>query len=227
MADDPNVDPDQKLFDQIKDGKYDLTKPHRVGFRIDFDPSIARQTAADLILAGYSSVRLDMEGEPAVIVSDMMMVTLDSIRSMRAALNDFATPRDGEVVGLVVGGGMAVQHGRWTKDASGNATTDQADQMVIDEMFAFDADLKQLMTFGGGIGFADERSAREAAAALMIAGYPEVAVASADFGSVAVAVMYMAPALKAIRRVRLDLSKIAALRGGSWLGFHVTARAPV
>ena len=229
MPDDPDldaVDPDQALMDRINSGAFDATKPLQIGFRIDFAPQLARQAAADLLLAGHPSVRLELQAAPAVIVTVNMIPTLDSLRSMRAGLNEFAAGRDAEVVGVLVGGEKHAEAGAWRKDTSGFARTPQADERVMALMFAWDVDLKQVMTFRGGIGFPAESSAREAAAALMTEGYPEVSVAETDFGPVVEAVIYMTPDVKAIRKLRLSLTEFAEARGASWLGFHVAARAP-
>ena len=220
------VDPDQAMLDQLKAKRVDTTTALPVGIRLNFDPHVARQAAADLILAGYPSVRLEMESTPAVIVTMHMVITRDSLSSLRGRLTRFADARGAEVVGIQVGGGIPPEKSQWKKDSSGNASTDQADQMVLDGMFAWDVDLRQVMTFSGGLGFRSEQAAREAGAALIAEGYPEVSVVQAEFGPVAEAVMYMTPKLKAIRTLRLELTKFAESRGGTWLGFHVAARLP-
>ena len=220
------VDPDQQLLDEISSKGYDVSKPQVVGFRIDFSPATARQAAADLILAGHSSVRLDMEGPPAVIVTTQMLVTLDSLRSTRAQLNDFASGQDAEVTGVLLGGLDRVKKEAWKKDLAGTADTDEADQLVIDQLFAWDIDLKQTVILRGGIGFAAEGAARDAAGALMLEGFPEVAVVESDIGPVAEAVMYTAADVRVLHKLRRKLSEFAKSRGGAWLGFHAIARGP-
>jgi hypothetical protein len=220
------VDPDQAMLDQMKAKGVDTMKALPVGIRLDFDPQVARQAAADLILAGYPSVRLDMVSTPAVIVTVHMVPTHDALRSLRARLTTFANARGADVVGIQAGGGIPPDKSQWKKDTSGNASTDQADQMVVDEMFAWDVDLKQIVSFNAGLGFPSEQAARVAGAALIAEGYPEVNVVQAEFGPVAEAVMYMTPEVKAIRKLRLNLTKFAASRGGTWLGFHVAAHLP-
>jgi hypothetical protein len=229
LPDDTNpgaADPDEVLFEQIKAGGYDTTKEYQIGFRIDFDPAVARQAAGDLILAGYPSVRLELEATPAVIVTVHLVPSLDSLRSARANLDTFANARDAEVTGVLVGGGIDPQKDTWKKDESGLAGTDQADQRLLDVLFAWDVDVKEEMTFSGGLLFHAEAEARAAAAALMIEGFPEVRVTATDFGQVAEAVMYMRPELKAIRKLRLHLTTFVTSRGATWLGFHVAAKAP-
>lgn len=218
--------PEQKMLADMKAKGFDTTRVQSVGFRLNFPPEAARKAAADLILAGYSSVRLDMVDAPAVIATEYMVVTPESVASLRYRLTAFANSRGADLVAILVGGGVLPGKDEWKRDLSRNASTDQADQMVIDGMFAWDADLKQEMTFYGGLGLPSEQAARAAAAALMIEGYPEVHVVQADFGPVVEAVMYMKPKLKAIRTLRLDLTKFVESRGGTWLGFHVAARAP-
>ena len=214
------------MLDHMKAKGLDTTKALPVGMRIDFGPQVARQAAAELILAGYPSVRLDMDSSPAVIATDYIIPTHDSLRSLRARLTAFAGARGADVVGIEVGSGLRPEQLSWKKDESGSASSDQADQLVIDGMFAWDVDLRQAMKFNAGLGFTSESAAREAAAALITAGYPEVHVVKAEVGPVAVALMYMAPELKAIRKLRLNLTKFAEARGGTWLGFRVDARAP-
>lgn len=220
------VDPDQQLLDGITSKGYDLSKPHVIGFRIDFGPAAARQAAADLIRAGHPSVRLEMEDAPSVIVSKQMLVTLDSLRSTRAELNDYASGQDAEVINVLIGGRDPGKERAWKKDAAGTADTDEADQLVIDQLFAWDVDLKQTMIFTGGIAFTEEGTARDAAAALMLEGFPEVAVVESDIGPVAEAVMYMAADVRALHKLRRNLAEYAKSQGGAWLGFHASARAP-
>jgi hypothetical protein len=224
---DDSAPPELKMLADMKVRGFDMTRAQPVGCRLDFLPEDARTAAADLILAGYSSVRLDMVGAPAVIATEQMLVTPDSLASFRKRLTTFANLRGANVVAVLIGGGVFPSKDEWKRDASGNASTDQADQLVIDGMFAWDVNLKQEMTFYGGLGFPSGQGARAAAAALMVEGYPEVHVVKADFGQVVEAVMYMTPKLKDIRDLRLNLTKFAESREGTWLGFHVSARAPI
>jgi hypothetical protein len=214
------------MLADMKAKGFDTTSEQAVGCRLDFPPEAARKAAADLVLAGYRSVRLDMVDAPAVIATEYMLVTPDSLASFRTRLTRFANARGVDVVAISVSGGRAAAKVAWKKDSSGSASTDQSDQMVIDGLFAWDADLKQEMTCAGGLSFPSDETARAAAAALLIEGYPEVHVVQADFGPVVEAVMYMKPQLKAIRKLRLNLTKFAESYGGAWLGFRVTARAP-
>ncbi len=58
MADDTGfkiVDPDQAMLAQLKAKGVDTTAALPVGIRLNFDPQVARQAAADLILAGTLS----------------------------------------------------------------------------------------------------------------------------------------------------------------------------
>ena len=214
------------MLSQITAKGYDLSKPQVVGFRIDFSPATARLAAADLIRAGHASVRLEMEGPPSVVVTTQVLVTLDSLRSMRAQLNDYANGQDAEVTDVLVGGIDPAKKQTWTKAAAGIADTDEADQLVIDQLFAWDVDLKQTMIFSGGIGFTAEGAARDAAAALMLEGFPEVAVVESDIVHVAEALMHMTADVRGLHKLRRNLSEFAKSRGGTWLGFHATARAP-
>lgn len=228
MADvppDDAIDPDELLIQQITD-KYDLSKPQVVGFRIDFSPVDARQAAADLIRAGHDSVRLEMEGAPSVVVTTDMLVTLDSLRALRAQLDAFANGLNASVINVLVGGVDPLKKEVWTNASAETADTDGADQHVIDQLVASNVDLKQTMKFRGGIGFSADGAARESAAALMLEGFPEVAVVVSDIGPVALAVMYMTGDVKALHKVRHNLSSFAANHGGTWLGFHVIAHAP-
>jgi hypothetical protein len=218
--------PEQKMLADMKAKGVDTTRAQPVGFRLNFPPEAARKAAGDLILGGYPSVRLDMVEAPAVIATVRLVPTPAALASLRERLTEFANSRGADVVAILVGGGIFPGKDEWKRNLSGNVSTDQADQMVIDGMFAWEVNLKQEITFYGGLSLPSEPAAREAAAALMIEGYPEVHVVQADFGPVVEAVMYMKPQLKAIRKLRLDLTKFVESRGGTWLGFHVAARAP-
>lgn len=167
-----------------------------------------------------------MDGPPSVVVTKEMLVTLDSLRSMRAELNDYASGQDAEVTNVLLGGRDSAKKQAWKKDAAGTADSDEADQLVIDQLFAWDVDLKQTIIFTGGIGFTAERPARDAAAALMLEGFPEVAVIESDIGYVAEAVMYMTADVRALHKLRRNLVDYAKSHGGAWLGFNASARAP-
>ena len=85
--------------------------------------------------------------------------------------------------------------------------------MVLDQLFAWDIDLKQQMAITAGLGFVSADSAHEAAAELFAAGYFEVHVVAAGSGWVAEALMRMVPKLEGLRNLRIGLAAFAHARG--------------
>jgi len=78
--------------------------------------------------------------------------------------------------------------------------------------------MKQATAIATGLRFSAEEVARQVAAALIGAGYAEVRVAPAKVGWTTTVVAYVVPKLEAIRALRVNLTKFAQSRGGSWVG---------
>jgi len=234
---------DQAEVDQVMDSMLadmrsrgvDMSRPipvqHQLCFATDQE---TMQAGADLMLAGWPGVRAGGGGTashmPTVVVLFEVVPSLESLRNARQQLISFAAARRGIVVADQEGGESAfVGTAAWQPVGAqpSEVEQEQEDQMILDNLFAFDIDLKRPVTFTGGIGFGTEQQARSAAAELFLARWPEVHVVPGEpaFWVVEV-VTYMVPTLKAVRELREGLTSFATPRGGSFLGLATKAEAP-
>ncbi len=230
---------DQMMLDALKAAGIDVSQPLPVDVRLGFPllPA-ARGAAADLLRAGYPSVRIETKAPPGLeddpfasipttVATVQLVATPDSLRWLRDGLSPFAAARGGSMTGTVVAPVLGEpKPPPWEADPSGDSTADQADQDILDTVFAWDLDKNAAMTFTAGLGFESEQAARETAAVLINAGYQEVHLAQAPLGWVAEAAVSMTPKLKAIRSLRINLTTFAQSRGGIWLGFRIVAPPP-
>ena len=217
------------MLDALAASGIDMSKVWLVDARLDFDSMrSAKHAAVDLLRTGYTRVRIESELVPTAIAVIDMVLTADSLSSMRATLTEFARVRDGEMVRYVVGASQSVNV-PWKTRTSDEAATDQSpqpDQQLVDMLFAWDLDMNKPVAFIVAVGFHSDEEALEAAVAFIDADYREVHLVQADVGPVVEVVMHMAPKIKEIHDFRLKLSKLAASQNGSWLGTHVVARPP-
>jgi len=215
------------MLDALAASGVDMSKAWPVDARLDFDSMrSAKHAAIDLVRAGYNRVRIESDLVPTAIAVIEMVLTADSLSTMRATLAEFARVRDGEMVRYVVGSSPLVNV-PWKTRASGEAVADaNPDQQVVDMLFAWDLDMKQPIGLITALGFPTEPEALEAAVALIDSDYREVHLSQADVGPLVEVVAHMTPKVKEIHDFRIKLLKLAASRGGSWLGTQAVARPP-
>jgi hypothetical protein len=217
------------MLDALAASGIDMSKTWPVDARLDFDSMrSAKHAAIDLLRAGYRRVRIESELVPTAIAVIDMVLTADSLSSMRATMTDFARVRDGEMVRYVVGSSQSVNV-PWKTRTSDEAATDQSsqpDQRLVDMLFAWDLDMNKPVAFIVAFTFHSEPEALEAAVALIEADYREVHLVRTELGSLVEVVTHITPRVKEIHDFRLKLAKLAASRNGSWLGIHVVARPP-
>lgn len=236
MRSDPSVfdlsDPESNelaMLDALAASGIDMSKAWPVDVRLDFDSMrTAKHAAIDLLHAGYMRVRIESELVPTAIAVIDMVLTADTLGSMRVTLTEFARVRDGEMVRYVVGASPSVNLS-WKTRASDEAATDQSqqpDQQLVDMLFAWDLDMEKPVTLITAVGFQSEPEALEAAVTFIDADYREVHLVQADVGPIVEVVTHMTPKVKEIHDFRLKLTKLAAARGGAWLGTHAVARPP-
>jgi hypothetical protein len=217
------------MLDALAASGIDLSRAWPVDARLDFDSMrSAKHAAIDLLRAGYKRVRIESELVPTAIAVIDMVLTADSLGSMRATMTDFARVREGEMVRYVVGASQSVTV-PWKTRTGDEAATDQSpqpDQTLVDMLFAWDLDMNKPVAFIVAFTFDSEPEALEAAVAFIDADYREVHLVQADVGPLVEVVTHMAPRVKDVHDFRLKLTKLAASRNGSWLGTHVVARPP-
>jgi hypothetical protein len=197
--------------------------------RLDFDSMRnAKHAAIDLLRAGYKRVRIESALVPTAIAVIDMLLTEDSLSSMRVTLAEFARVREGEMVRYVVGASPWVNV-PWKTSASDEAATDQSqqpDQQLVDTLFAWDLDMNKPVKLITAVGFHSEPEALEAAVAFIDADYREVHLVQADVGPIVEVVAHMTPKVKEIHDFRVKLTKLAASLSGTWCGTHAVARPP-
>ena len=92
------------MLDALAASGVDMSKAWPVDARLDFDSvRSAKHAAIDLLRAGYKRVRIESDLVPTAIAVIEMVLTADSLSTMRATLAEFARVRDGEMVRYVVG----------------------------------------------------------------------------------------------------------------------------
>ena len=217
------------MLDALAASGIDMSKAWPVDARLDFDSMRSAKLAAiDLLRAGYRRVRIESELVPTAIAVIDMVLTADSLGSMRVTMTDFARVRDGEMVRYVVGTSQSVNV-PWKTRTSDEAATDQSlqpDQQLVDMLFAWDLDMNKPVAVIVAFSFQSEPEALEGAVAFLDADYREVHLVQADVGSIVEVVSHLTPRVKDVHDFRLKLTKVAASRKGSWLGTHVVARPP-
>jgi phosphoenolpyruvate carboxylase len=206
-----------------------MSKAWPVDARLDFDSMRnAKHAAIDLLRAGYKRVRIESELVPTAIAVVELVLTADSLSSMRVTLAEFARVREGEMVRYVVGASPSVNV-PWKTTPTDEAAADQCqqpDQQLVDMLFAWDLDMNKPVALITAVGFHSEAEALEAAVAFIDADYREVHLVQADVGPIVEVVTHMTPKVKEIHDFRVKMTKLAASRIGSWLGTHVVARPP-
>ena len=229
--DDPDQ-ADQAMMEGLKAQGIDTAKVIAITTDLGFySEQAARQAAVELILASYAAVKVASSGSnvgPILLlqltswtttVTANMAPTLDALRSVRRGLGEFAVSRGGKYAGGGVG--LMPETDEWANvelRANDPASDDQEDQGLIDHLFAYDSDLKQVTLVTTALHYGAEDVARQAAAALIGAGYAEVRVNPANVGWTVAVDTYLVPKLEAIRTLRLNLTKFAQSGGGSWAG---------
>jgi hypothetical protein len=207
----------------------DMSKSWPVDARLDFDSmGSAKHCAIDLLHAGYKRVRIESDLVPTAIAVIDLVLTADSLSSMRVQMTEFARARDGEMVRYLVSSSPS-QNVPWKERTTEQAAFDQSqqtDQHLVDMLFAWDLDLDKPVTFIHALAFHSEPEALEAAVAFIDADYREVRLVPADMGPLVEVVTHVKPKVKEIHDFRLKLAKLAASRNGSWIGMHVVARPP-
>jgi hypothetical protein len=196
-----------------------------------FSEQAARQAAAELIMAGYSAVRVGQTGwnvKPSPLFPQMtswtttvttnVVPTLDAVRSMRVGLGQYAAARGGRWASGGVGAPVTDVWASAETGAIDPATIDQVDQQLVDYLFAYDSNMKQATPIKTGLLFSTEEAARQVAAALIGSGYPDVSVVPSQAGWITSVGTYLVPKLESIRALRLSLTQFAQSRGGSWVG---------
>jgi len=217
------------MLDALAASGTDMSKVWPVDARLDFDSMrSAKHCAIDLLNGGYKRVRIESDLVPTAIAVIDMVLTADSLSSMRVTLTEFARVRDGEMVRYLVGSSpsLNVPWKTRTSDEAGTDQSQQTDQQLVDMLFAWDLDMNKPVTFILAFAFHSEAEALEAAVAFVDADYREVHLVQADVGPLVEVVTHMAPKVKEIHDFRVKLSKLATSRNGSWLGTHVVARPP-
>lgn len=236
--DDPDK-ADQFMIDNLAAQGIDITQVMPVSAHLGFfSEQAARQAAVELLLAGYPTAKVEPTGVRPIPLLTLaswtttvianMAPTLDAMRSMRIGLTEFAGARGGTYSG---GGvvGVAPETDEWANvdpGATDEAAPDDVDQDVVDYLFAYNADLKLAMTLSAGLHYSAEDVARQAAAALIGAGYGEVRVSRANVGWTVAVDAYLVPEVAAIRALRLNLTKFAQSGGGSWAGCRTDLTMP-
>lgn len=232
---------DQSTIDGLDGQGIDLTQPLAVRGDLGFaTEQSVRQAAAELVLAGYPHVQVAFLGEPQlraafrlppawnVSATSFLVLTVESIRLMRHGLNAFAVARGGEYVGegaeLIPAD--ATEWALAEPISGDDVTGDQDDQTLIDYLFAYDSDLKQSTQIRTGLIFSGADAARQAAAALLTAGYREVWVTPAKVGWAVTVITFLVPTPEAIRTLRVGLTKFAESGGGSWVGCKAGVAMP-
>ena len=217
------------MLDALAASGTDMSKVWPVDARLDFDSMrSAKQCAIDLLNAGYKRVRIESDLVPTAIAVIDMVLTADSLSSMRLTLTEFARARDGEMVRYLVGSSPSLNV-PWKTTTSGEAATDQSqqtDQQLVDMLFAWDLDVNKPVTLILAFAFHSDPEALDAAVAFVDADYREVHLVQADVGPLVEVVAHMAPKVKEVHDFRAKLSKLAASRNGSWVGMHAVARPP-
>jgi hypothetical protein len=217
------------MLDALAASGIDMSKAWPVDARLDFDSMRnAKHAAIDLLRAGYKRVRIESELVPTAIAVVELVLTADSLSSMRVTLAEFARVREGEMVRYVVGASPSVNV-PWKTTPTDEAAADQCqqpDQQLVDMLFAWDLDMNKPVALITAVGFHSEAEALEAAVAFIDADYREVHLVQADVGPIVEVVTHMTPKVKEIHDFRVKLTKLAASRIGSWLGTHVVARPP-
>jgi hypothetical protein len=217
------------MLDALAASGTDMSKVWPVDARLDFDSMrSAKHCAIDLLNAGYKRVRIESDLVPTAIAVIDMVLTADSLGSMRVTLTEFARVRYGEMVRYLVGSSPSLNV-PWKKRTSDENAPDeslQSDQQLVDMLFAWDLDMNKPVTFILAFAFQSEPETLEAAVAFIDADYREVRLVQADVGPLVEVVTHMAPKVKEIYDFRMKLSKLALSRNGSWIGTHVVARPP-
>jgi hypothetical protein len=236
MSSDPSVfgfsDPESNelaMLDALAASGMDMSKAWPVDARLDFDSMrSAKHCAMDLLHAGYRRVRIESDLVPTAIAVIDLVLTADSLGSMRLSLTEFARLRDGEMVRYLVGSSPSLNV-PWKERTGDEAATDQSqqtDQQLVDMLFAWDLDMNKPVTLILAFAFQSKPEALEAAVAFIDADYREVRLVQAAIGSLVEVVTHMTPKVKEIHEFRLKLSNLAGSRNGSWVGTHVVARPP-
>jgi hypothetical protein len=223
----------ESMLEDMRSQGVDMSRPIPVEMQLCFrSDQETMRAGAELMLAGWPGVRAGGGGTathmPTVVALYEMVPTVESLRASRQQLVDFAATRGGIVVADQEGGESAFSGNDWEQHTGqlSEAEQQQEDQMVLDQLFAFDIDLKRPATITSGIAFESAQAAREAAAELFLARWPEVhVVPGASFWVVEV-VIKMVPTLEGLRDMRVGLSSFAAPRGGSFVGVSTSAEAP-
>lgn len=226
----------QAVVDGLKAQCIDTSQPLAVSVDLGFySQQAACQAAAELVLTGYSAVSIAQTGRTPIptlqvttwttTVTANMAPTLDALRSLHLDLSQFAAARGGKWAGAGVGPVTTETH-NWGTFDFGQATDDQADQQLFDTLFAYNADMKLATACTAALRFSAEDAARQGAAALLSAGYLEVSIAPGDSGSIVEVVTYLVPKLEAIRTFRINFTKYAESRGGSWAGCQAVLAMP-
>jgi len=236
MSDPPDfIDPDQAdqwAITALNAEGMDTTQVWGVSADLGFlSEQAARQAAAELMMAGYSAVKVAQTGwnvKPSPLFPQMtswtttvtanVVPTLDAVRSMRVGLGQYAAARGGRWASGGVGTPVVDAWANAVAGATDPATIDQVDQQLIDYLFAYDSNMKQATLINTGLLFSTEEAARQVAAALIGSGYPEVSVVPSQAGWTTNVATYFVPKLEAVRALRLGLTQLAQSRGGSWVG---------
>jgi hypothetical protein len=104
---------------------------------------------------------------------------------------------------------------------------DQVDQAIIEGLHTRGIDSARMMAVDAQLGFDSDQAARQAAADLVMAGYPAVKVTQVFWDSIPslhvmawtmTVTVNTEVTLDALRSMRLALGQYASTRGGKWLG---------
>jgi hypothetical protein len=116
------------MLDALAATGTDMSKVWPVDARLDFDSiRSAKRCAIDLLNAGYKRVRIESDLVPTAIAVIDMVLTADSLSSMRLTLTEFARVRDGEMVRYLVGSSPSLNV-PWKTTTGDEAATDQSEQ---------------------------------------------------------------------------------------------------